>query len=151
MSGDGLQGTQVLTSVVEDQANHEDPSISFPQIIAEGQTPTPRLPEEYVSGLDLTEVRVLTFHTQSRTFRTRVQTIRDDMIAIFVKALSCQVSFITGDANLFCNRHSKLMFVGTNLAVWWWKSWKTLLKFSTARPRIQLTRYLFNFYIDAVS
>ena len=34
MSGDGLQGTQVLTSVVEDQANHEDPSISFPQIIA---------------------------------------------------------------------------------------------------------------------
>ena len=81
----------------------ENPELTIQQVLARGQTPTPQLPDDFVSRLDLKEARILTPHTISVFFKTRIQAIRDYMRAVFVKALLCQVDFITGDANLFCN------------------------------------------------
>ena len=54
----------------------------------------------------LTELRVLTLHINSYSFRARINTVREIIREIFTKALWSQVDLITGDANLCGNRQS---------------------------------------------
>ena len=62
------------------------------------------LPENFVQRLGLSEVRVLTVHVNSHSFRQSVQRVRGLLRSIFAKTIMSYVDFITGDFKLFANR-----------------------------------------------
>ena len=63
--------------------------------------------------LGLSEVRVLTVHVNSYSFRHSIQRVRGLLRSIFAKAIMSYVDFITGDFNLVANRQFKSDTGGT--------------------------------------
>ena len=55
------------------------------------------LPESFVQRLGMAEVRVLTVHINSFAFRRSILRVRQNLRAIFAKAIMSYVDFITGD------------------------------------------------------
>ena len=73
--------------------------------IAESHDPPIRgYPESYVQRMGLAEYRVLCMHINSYAYHYSRQRGREELRAIFSKALNCMVDFICGDFNQFANR-----------------------------------------------
>ena len=89
---------------VETQANDLDSIETYREIIDNRDPPVRGYPESYVTRMGLAEYRVLVMHINSYAYHHSRQRIRQDLRAIFSKALQCMVDFICGDFNQFANR-----------------------------------------------
>ena len=92
-----------ITTVVTQEDDLDD--IETYREIADSHDPPVRgYPESYVQRMGLAECRVLCMHINSYAYHYSRQRVREELRAIFSKALWCMVDFICGDFNQFANR-----------------------------------------------
>ena len=89
---------------VETREDELDEVESYQEIADSQYFPVRGYPTSYVQRMGLAEARVLCVHVNSYAFHNSLQRVREDLRAIFSKALMCMVDFICGDFNLFANR-----------------------------------------------
>ena len=89
---------------VETQEDDLDSIETYQEIIDSRDPPVRGYPESYVQRMGLAEYRVLVVHINSYAYHHSRQRVREELRAIFSKALKCMVDFICGDFNQFANR-----------------------------------------------
>ena len=89
---------------VETQEDDLDSIETYQEIIDSRDPPVRGYPESYVQRMGLAEYRVLVVHVNSYAYHHSRQRVREDLRALFSKALKCMVDFICGDFNQFANR-----------------------------------------------
>eukprot|EP00434_Breviolum_minutum_P045579 symbB.v1.2.040900.t1/scaffold7635.1/size12385/1 len=89
---------------VETQEDDLDSIETYQEITDSRDPPVRGYPESYVQRMGLAEYRVLVVHINSYAYHYSRQRVREELRAIFSKALKCMVDFICGDFNQFANR-----------------------------------------------
>ena len=91
-------------STVLTQEDDLDQIETYREIADSHDPPVRGYPESYVQRMGLAEYRVLCMHINSYAYHYSRQRVREELRAIFSKALNCMVDFICGDFNQFANR-----------------------------------------------
>ena len=91
-------------STVVTQEDDLDQIETYREIVDSHDPPVRGYPESYVQRMGLAEYRVLCMHINSYAYHYSRQRVREELRAIFSKALNLMVDFICGDFNQFANR-----------------------------------------------
>ena len=91
-------------STVLTQEDDLDQIETYREIADSHDPPVRGYPESYVQRMGLAEYRVLCMHINSYAYHYSRQRVREELRAIFSKALNVMVDFICGDFNQFANR-----------------------------------------------
>ena len=91
-------------STVVTQEDDLDQIETYREIADSHDPPVRGYPESYVQRMGLAEYRVLCMHINSYAYHYSRQRVREELRAIFSKALNLMVDFICGDFNQFANR-----------------------------------------------